>query len=112
MAMSKFLPEGCKVLMKLLNFTYAGYFTSQLHTGLGMPIKRLADSMKANAKNLKIRNCHSEALHILSPSSYYSAKSKFTKEVRETRTLIKVSDCFVLFRFSEIKILNVTGSST
>lgn len=68
-ARSKFLPEGCKVLAKLLNFTCVGYFTSQLHTGLGMPIKRWADSINANSKNLKIRHCHSEALQILSPSS-------------------------------------------
>ena len=68
-AMSKFLPEGCKVLAKLLNFTCVGYFTFQLHTGVGMPIKRLADSINANSKNLKIRPCHSETLQILSPSS-------------------------------------------
>ena len=97
--MSKFLPEGCKVLAKLLNFTCAGYFTSQLHTRLGMPIKMLADSINANSKNLKSRHCHSEALHILSPSSYYSAKSKFTKEVGETRTLIKREWLFVVFFF-------------
>lgn len=110
-AMSKFLPEGCKVLAKLLNFTCAGYFTSQLHTRLGMPIKMLADSINANSKNLKSRHCHSEALHILSPSSYYRAKSKFTKEVGETRTQIKKGVIVVVF-FSEIKILMMTGSST
>lgn len=97
--MSKFLPEGCKVLAKLLNFTCAGYFTSQLHTRLGMPIKMLADSINANSKNLKSRHCHSEALHILSPSSYYRAKSKFTKEVGETRTQIKKGVIVVVFFF-------------